>query len=396
MVIMDKKRLLIFEPQPDGHRFDFARYAAESFVRNGWHVTLCSHESSFDHPNGKRLLAEFGERLQPMAIRWPWSARQLRSWGPGFRRDQLALALALRSAVRNADPAFDHVFLPTLENIGVFFAALLRPFVRTPWSAVAHSLHFHLPEILGRARKSSDATQEIAFRHILRDRALVGLLTVDPYLEKAIADPRVRYAADPVKPPQQANRQDGRRHFGIDTDALVVLVYGVIDFRKRVDQLFAAVASTTLRRQIVVLLAGVQRGQDVEGLMRGAEVGKLSGNGQIVIANRFIDDREEGLAFAACDVAWVYTVREFAISNVMGKAIAAGRPVVGRSGTLVGRMISDFGIGLCGSEPNSLSAAIAEIAALPRDHFDSALSEARKSLGSPELFGRAIWTTASA
>ena len=312
----DGPRILIFEPEATGHQMEYLRHiltCIDQSIDNACIILLTTTYAA-RHPNYLRLVEDFSHlittRIVPEVNRNRFLAAAV---GTNYERQWRDAERLHRGLEDIRIDNVDFVLLPYLESIGLLQLALRRKlFCGKPWATIASGIRFHHRKcgIEGPVRPI-DILQNILFRWVIRDPALVCFGTVDPYLSGSVASVKVRYCPEPCAEPTLSSPDKSRAAYGIRSDTFVVLVYGVLDRRKCIGVLLEAAARLRDELDLTIFLAGPQDQGHLPALLSGKAAHKLRERDSLVEVNRFILNGKDIDPFGAADVSWVFYERNF-------------------------------------------------------------------------------------
>lgn len=335
------EHLLIIEPQAGGHRMHYVRYVVAAAISRGYRVTVATWAESAEHVSFKQIRTQHpGCGVLLMSRSGMSDAVLLRG---GFPR-QIAFHRMFDAFLRGlpAEQRPTHVFVPYLDMIDKVVAILGSPFGMVPWSGIVmrDTFHHEAMGIPGRRRRS-DLVKQWLFLALLRDRRLTCLFTIDPSLpewlhqRKPRSADRLAWLPEPVVMRGDATRAAVRLALGIPANSSVLLVYGVIDARKRLEAAIEALASPVCPHDVVLLIAGPQSKDTLALLSKGAGL-KLISEGRIFQKNAYLSAHDEFEVFRASDFVWLGYRDHYTMSAVLIQAAAMGLPVIACAEGLIG------------------------------------------------------------
>jgi hypothetical protein len=340
------RHIVLFEPDPSGHRMVFVRYIVEAMRdHGGLRATLATSRRGASSP----LLADISDALELHIVAVP-DAHPLGRVLPSKLARQFTQTRMLRSAVQNIgshDPV-DHVLIPFVDDYCLFpFAVRKRPFGPTPWSGIAIRPRFHLAKSGAEVpERHADTIEQAAYRHMLRNPTLHRLFCIDPCFMPFMDDPRIVTVPDPA---DIVDHDADRTWLPVAHDAVVLLAYGYIDHRKAIDRLLTIVADPRMPKSLVLALVGTQDAE-MTPVLQGPVAGELRRSGRLVEIARHVSEAEEASAFLRADIVWGYYPGNYCSSGAMVRAGQMGRPLLaGRQG-LVGHLTGLYRSGLSASE----------------------------------------------
>jgi glycosyltransferase involved in cell wall biosynthesis len=148
---------------------------------------------------------------------------------------------------------------------------------------------------------------------------------------------------DPVDDHPQIDRVAARRRLGIPEEGPWIGCVGILNSRKGVDLLLAAFREAKLSSSARLLLAG-QHDELIRNLL-ATDYAELVRKGRVVSLDRYLEISELYDAIAALDVVCPPYNRQMAISSIVLRAAAAGRPVLTTDDGWCGRIVPQFKLG---------------------------------------------------
>lgn len=371
-MVYPMKHLLIVEPQAGGHRMHYVRHLVAGATRRGMRVTLATWPESFGHPAYEQLVAEHGGRFDTLSMSRRRMPDTLLRQGASFRQQRAFHRMfAEMFAALPASARPTHVIVPFLNLIDKVVPMLGSPFGGTPWSGIVMRDTFHHAEmgIPGR-RRHSDRIKKWLFLRLAGNRHLQALFTIDQALPEYLARhypslrDRVIGLPDPVAMCGTVTRTSARAGLGFEDGQLVVLVFGVLNERKRLDALIAAMTLPSCPEQIVALAAGRQL-DDTKALLATPTAQALIGAGRIVQVDGYLSAEQEYQAFAAADVVWVGYRDHFTMSGVLLQAGFMRLPAIACDQGLIGWLARRHRLGPCirVDDPHEVAKALSDLAA---------------------------------
>ena len=369
----DGPRIVIFEPEANGHQVEFLRHLLTFIDRTitNSRIILLTTTYAASHPNYLRLAEDFGHlvttRIVPSVNRNRLLAAALgtnyeRQW-----RDAERLQRGLREiGIDNVD----FILLSYLESIGLLQLALRpRLFGRKPWATIANGIRFHHRKCgVESPFRWIDILQNILVRWIIRHPTLVCFGTVDPYLSCFSSSTKIRYCPEPSALPNLSSPSISRAAYGIRFDTIVVLVYGVLDRRKCIEVLLEAAARVRDELDLTIFLAGPQNRGQLSAALSGEAARKLREHDSLVEVDRFILQGKDIDPLGAADICWAFYERNYVYSsNVLVQSGLARRPVIARRQGITGRLVEEhkLGLALTSEAPEIVASALQRLARDP-------------------------------
>ena len=343
-------RLLILEPNADGHRAQYVRWLVQAASRRHWTTLIGTTEAAFSHVTLRALPSEYANvdvlMMRKASVEYAKTSGLLAQ-----ACNDVASWRMFKRAIDAARARYDinAIIFPYAEYCFYSLAVLGEPCHGIPWCAISMRLSL--------ARDTStDFTRlprnwRLAHR-ILDQPHLRALFVINPsvddvprnwYSDKARS--RLRYLPDPAESPQIELRPAARLALSVSERSIVVLVYGWIDGRKGADSLVQTLAQESDLEDFTLILAGEQS-EDTRGLMSTAPYRHLRATHQLIVLDRFLSSDEQQSVFAAADVVWLGYRQHMYMSGVLALAGRAGLPVLGTKDGEIGRLIESNGLGI--------------------------------------------------
>ncbi len=311
----------------------------------GWRLSLSSFAGSAAHPGTQAALAAGGARLGFVPIDGETAFERKTAGADGFALQPAYWRLLRRHWRRlPAGARGDLVVVPYLDYASYAIGAFGSPFGATPFAGIVMRPDFHWAAqgVLAPPARHA-ALKRWLFGRLLSHPRLHRLVTIDPSLRDwaASAHPRgherLAYAEDPTDLQGRGTRAEARRHFGLDAEAPVILLFGSIDLRKGLRGLLALAASPGFPARGQLLVVGRQTDEARALLAREATALPA---GRLVQDDRYVDRAEEQLAFAAADFGWVAYEGFWGPSGVLAQCRQASLPMIHRGEGLIGYQLA--------------------------------------------------------
>lgn len=348
------KNLLIIEPHMNGHHGVYLRWIVQGAVERNLRVFIATFENSLEHTIFKTMLGECEEAPEIITLPLPETDYMQKSalWGL-LRREIFYRSLFGRfynEAIQKNIP--DFVFLPYLDYCVYAICLLGSPFGHTPWAGLAMRPAFHFKKmgIIG-PRSLLLLPKQLLFLRMLQQKNFRALFTFDPSLCEYLKNKsfscaeKVYYLRDPAEFEGDLRKEDARTLLQIPKEAVVILAYGTINYRKGVDILLSAAADPDFPSTVHILLAGRQ-GPDAERLLRSSLGERLMSSGRLHEINKFLADEEEYMIFKASDIAWLGYRGHYTMSGILVQAGRMGLPVIACKEGLIGWFTEKYELGV--------------------------------------------------
>lgn len=182
---------------------------------------------------------------------------------------------------------------------------------------------------------------------------------------------------DPVMPRELPSRAKARNILGIDEEALVVGLLGVIDHRKNPEMVAAGCAEAFRHMKGLLLVAGQL---NVQGFTID-NARTFLGFHQLQVLDRYLSEDELGAAAAACDAVALLYDNHASASGVLSLAAQAGAAVIVPKGSRLGTIALAGGFGVESSFSVEGVAQSLERVSSERQALSSAALDASSRLG---------------
>lgn len=354
-------RLLIIEPHSTGHHASYLRWLLSAAKRRAWDVVVATTTDALSHPALKSSLAELG----PVEIHLMGDSLDFDDGynsRPSLLRREFTYRRKFKTAVREVKDKgrVDGIVVPYIDYCFYALAILGAPFGGLPWCGI--SMRLAIPRMESPEYCVKNCKWRMAKR-ILRQSNVKALFAINPSVLDAPSTwcsttirSRLRYLADPAEFIGSSDRAIARSALGLTADSVAILIFGSIDERKGVDVLVGALASEEGLKDFVVVLAGRQC-SSFRQQMGSSDFVHLQSQGRLIVLDRYLDEAEQGEAFAAADVVWVGYRDHIYMSGVLVLAGTAGLPVIGMNEGEIGRLISTHGLGAAAASDQSTDVA---------------------------------------
>lgn len=294
----------------------------------------------------------------------------------------------------------DHVQLSLAFDLRFSFPVLLSGIYFRPsfhYSALGHQ-QGSLSERLRDLRK------EVLLRMALRNPHLHRLFCLDPFVVPYVE--RMDRRGRPVFLPDGANFEEGdgvspddlRARWQVEAGRRVALMFGAISSRKGLFQTLEALPLLPEQDQhrLCVVLAGSMYDDErpralglLDGVRRTTAV-------QVVVEDHFIPKAEIQPMIRASDVVLVPYQRHIGSSNVLVRAAAEQKPVIGSDYGLVGAQIrrSRLGEAVDSTRPEAIAEGLSRFLDAPAgsvSSFDPAAARAFAEANTAERFAETIF-----
>ena len=327
--------LLLYEPRAEGHHLGWLRYIAEDLLSADYRLSIAA-----DLRPGAR------ERVEQHLAGLTGEIHLLSAYNDRGRRHLDGKTRSVAHCLHASGA--ENVFLCALDELASHCWRRATFFLR-PSAALRGRIGgiYHRPRFLTRSKWSLDRRLKMpGFQRLLRERWWRQMLFLDEYLaaELQTAQPGAPffflpnpcppgYAGDPVAARDQLEIPAGRK---------VLLFYGTGGRRKGLHLAVAAMRRLPPESPAFLLCAGRQNptGETAAGL---AELVRQQRARQL---DRYVTVAEEKLCFIASDAVLLPYLNHFGTSDVLSRAMSAGRPVITSDEHLLGRLTRERRLGL--------------------------------------------------
>jgi glycosyltransferase involved in cell wall biosynthesis len=346
-------RVLIFEPDFEGHHFLYAALTSEAMLEVGARVVLVTSKAAPASRPFELFLAPLRGRIEIDA-----SLPNAAAGNVAIARQRFA---DLRGSIAHHRP--EYVCIPYADGLAQLMG-ISRLFGRriipraTPSAALLMRGTFVYRAGTLRKRLAARASWSAAIRCGV-DRLYLG----DPVVYESVPAVAARPAVmpEPIAPPSTTDRQAARESLGVPLDGRYVACTGLIDRRKGCDLLIRAFAEAKLGPADRLLLVG-QHDDAVRRLL-AEDCREPVRSGRIVSVDRFVSTDELGSALAASDLVCTPYPHHIGSASIVLRAAAADRPVLGSDFGWVKWAINRFALGsTCPVEDIPAFAAALELA----------------------------------
>lgn len=331
-------RVLIFEPDREGHRLHYVRTMLPGLVGVAEKVTVALASEA---PASR----EFAVHLSELAGQVEIDASMPRPIGGGLKAARAKVRGLKQSIARSRA---EHVYIPYGDGLA---QVLGMPGVwrwAVPAGVEVETLLFRgaaaYPQVSARARLKSRLSLAAAARP-----PWFSLFHLDPLVydwaqrrSTALAR-RLRLMPEPVEAPSNGDRVTILHRLGLPDDGRYLGTAGVINAQKGIDQLLRAFAAARLSENDRLLLAGLQTAE-VRAQLAG-EFAPLVRSGRIVSLDRVLSAQDLTDAIAAMDVVCVPYPHHIGSASIVIRAAAAARPILASDFGWSGYIVPRFDLG---------------------------------------------------
>jgi glycosyltransferase involved in cell wall biosynthesis len=357
------KKLLIYEPQTEGHHLSYLQYVIEDLLEAEFQLTVALDQ----RPEAKALIQQqLGGLLDRVTV---IAARDQSGWLQGRGTTDTVAACQKKAGVEDVFLCcFDEIASHCLRRaaFGMMPPASLR--------GVMGGIYVR-PRFLSHRRFSFSLNQWMkrkGFARLVREGWFRRILFLDEYLHASLsrkgnASP-FYFLPDPAPDFHEIAKTQARERLGLPQRPRMFLFYGGPYKRKGLDLAVTAMLGLQPYSRAYLLCAGQQPSDPIvaKGLARLVQIHRAHS------INRYISNEEEELCFAACDAVLLPYRQHFGSSGVLARAAAAGKLVIASDEQLIGRRVREHNLGPLFPSGNAaeLRRCIEQVANLPDDQLD--------------------------
>jgi glycosyltransferase involved in cell wall biosynthesis len=240
---------------------------------------------------------------------------------------------------------------------------------------------FHYAALTGRRpswrERLNDTRKRLTLKRALQNPMLDTLFSLDPFVVAEIdswkTGAKVIALPDGFSHPVLATKDLTN---SVEPGRLIALTYGSLAERKGIFSIIDALPHLpeALQRRLALVFAGRVHEPDRPDFLKAIAHAKRTTHVQIVLDDRFLPEPELATWIDAATMLLVAYRRHIGSSNVLIRAAAAGKPVVGTDYGLVGEQIRRHRLGLAvdSNDPATLAAALADMMDAPDRHIEPA------------------------
>lgn len=400
---MSDPHILLFDSYASGHHGDYIQMLLDHWVANApdgrLDLVLPSNFSSV-FPD----VADFARRHcdRGISLHSIRGERTLKHGSPfSFVRRDLAQGEMIRNAIQDLRP--DHCLLMHIDHAQLSLWMDLRFDWPVSISGIYFRPSFHYAEIgspphnlrerMGRIRKRVMLSWAFTNPH------LKILFSLDPFAVSHInrLSREARAVALPDGLDFSSRDHDPMQAEVHPRDRYRALLFGVLSRRKGVFAVLEALGRLPreMQRRLEVTFAGRLSNGDREDILRAVESARASSDVEIVLEDRYIPDSKVESYLEAADLILVTYQRHVGSSNVLVRAAAAQRPVLGSDFGLVGEQIrrNHLGLAVDTTSPKHLAAGLETFIRNPDSlPFDPGAARRFAESNSAEAFARTIFS----
>jgi glycosyltransferase involved in cell wall biosynthesis len=350
---MSLKHIFIPELSCAGHYSIYLDNISRAYLKSGCFVTVTILREFENHLLIQKLNTEFKGKFRLEII----SDKEHRTWIRKYLGNiggEIANWILFRKKFININSKFkiDYVFFPYFDYCMNVTGLLGSPFRQTPWSGICMSASIHHSWYKFHDKKNRlKWIKDLIFLQIFKIKTLKTLFSIDELLIKYFQEKhidlinRIKYLADPGELKGNHSKESARKLLGISQEAIIVLVYGMINKRKGIETLLSAVHHIDTPKTVKILIVGEQD-KSIHSLFRSKIAIDLIEAKRIIFINNFVDSTIQQIAFSAADIVWLGYNNHLFMSGVLVLAGMAKKVVIGSHNGLIGWHVRDKSLGI--------------------------------------------------
>ena len=306
------KKILIIETEYEGHYLTgYIKYILRSFKNQKFKITLLT--SSDAKKKAKGALKILRREKVKFYIETITNLKICSYSSINLIVNQIRLYFKIKEKFRqiNLFTKFDHIFLTSIQKFDkplVFFGS---PFQDVNFSGVYLGAKFHLYKYRISFMSRFNYLSKFFFEKLLKISTLKTVITNDHLLKKYVGSEnwknssKLKFLHDPKEFNFSFNKFYSRKKLGIPKKSIVILVYGALIESKGIIELLSIFKDKKLNKNIRILLAGKQFGENKDFLLNNSFINKLKFENKLFIFNGWISEKIEALLFSATDIVWI-------------------------------------------------------------------------------------------
>jgi glycosyltransferase involved in cell wall biosynthesis len=294
----------------------------------------------------------------------------------------------------------DFIYVVNLDALDKAAAILGSPFGDTPFGGMMVLPRFHHRAAgLVSAGSRCDRLYGHLFASLLRTKSLRLVTTIDPLLAPWCRDlglresHKVAFVPDIGDlSPDEFSRSGARSMLGLNQDAFVLLVYGLINPSKGVRELLQAIDGDHWPVGLQLLVVG-RPDEAMGALIADQKFSMMQREGRVIARIGYAGADLTSAAFRSASAVWLGYKGHDNMSGVLCQATEAGVPVVACRNGLVGLYTKAHGIGevVNVDNPCEIVGAIRRLMSSSGPLAAYASNAARlRNTHTPTVFGRTI------
>jgi hypothetical protein len=306
------KNILIIETEYEGHYLTgYIKYILRSFKNKKFKITLLTSVNVKKKAQGAlKILRKEKVKFNIETI----LNKKIRSYSSvGLIANQTRLYFAIKEKFKKISKfkKFDHVFLTSLQKIDKVLVFFGTPFQNVNFSGIYLGAKFHLYKFGIFYESRFNYLSKKFFEKLLKISTLKNIITNDHLLKKYVqlekwkTSNKLKFFHDPKEFNFFFNKSFSKKKLDIPKKSILILVYGALIESKGIMELLSIFKYNKLNKDIRVILAGKQFGENKNFLLNNSFINKLKLENKLFIFNCWIDEKKEALLFSAADIVWI-------------------------------------------------------------------------------------------
>lgn len=340
-------KILIFEPNTNGHRLNYLQIIIRTFIQRGHQVVLLTLDSLKESVFLKDIKNKQGEGFFIRYASMNSLTDKLYAGQKLYNREIINYFMIRRYLKNERSINYDLIFFPYIDNLARLLSLIKNPFGGIKYYGISMVPSFHYKK-MGIKSSGTDFSwlKETLFIRLLKNSYARQILTIDrlmlDYIDTHYPEmkKKITYLADPVKFSGTRDRENSRSYFNIPKQAKVILVFGSISERKGIIELLQAAEDKGLPEDVMIIVAGTQA-HDVSKKMKGLRLSEK----QVLFINKYLDMNEEYMIFKSADLVWCGYKNFDGMSAVLIQAGAMGLPVIACDEGIISWITKKYQIG---------------------------------------------------
>jgi hypothetical protein len=346
------KNILIIETEYEGHYLTgYIKFILRSFKKKKYKITLLTSEDAKKKAKGalkilRREKVEFNiETIQNIKIKNNSSIQLI------FNQIRLYFAIKEKFRKINISIKFDHIFLTSIQKLDKALVFFGSPFQDVTFSGVYLGAKFHLYEYKISYESRYNYLSKKFFKKLLGIPFLQNIITNDHLLKKFLRKERwknsekLKFLHDPKEFNFNFNKYYSRKKLGIPKKSILILVYGALIESKGITELLSIFKDSKLDKDIKIILAGKQFGENKSFLLNNKFINNLKLENKLFIFNDWISEEKEALLYSATDIVWIGYKNYSYPSGVFYQAIQKSIPPLISNGGIIDNLNKELNVG---------------------------------------------------
>ena len=346
------KNILIIETEYEGHYLTgYIKFILRSFKKKKYKITLLTSEDAKKKAKGalkilRREKVEFNiETIQNLKKNNNSSIQLI------FNQIRLYFAIKEKFRQINTFIKFDHIFLTSIQKLDKALVFFGSPFQDVSFSGVYLGAKFHLYEYKISYKSRYNYLSKKFFKKLLGIPSFQNIITNDHLLKKFLRkekwknSEKLKFLHDPKEFNFNFNKSYSRKKLGIPKKSISILVYGALIESKGITELLSIFKDSKLDKDIRIILAGKQFGENKSYLLNNKFINNLKLENKLFIFNDWISEEKEALLYSATDIVWIGYKNYSYPSGVFYQAIQKSIPPLISKGGIIDNLNKELNVG---------------------------------------------------